>query len=81
MAIIYPFNKLINQQLDPSLEFIDDIRLQAVCLESEKIEYGSLEDQVAAMESLSAVELDDNKLKDMVTSNLMAKFAHLSEVR
>ncbi|XP_054812122.1 LOW QUALITY PROTEIN: protein SEMI-ROLLED LEAF 2-like [Prosopis cineraria] len=51
----------------------------AVCLESEKIAYGSLEDQVAATESLSAAELDDKKLKDIVTSNLMTKFANLSE--
>ncbi|KAI9081992.1 hypothetical protein K1719_036254 [Acacia pycnantha] len=65
--------------LDPFLELDDDIRLQAVYLESEKIVYGSLEDQVAAMESLSAVELDDKKLKETVKSNLMTKFANLSE--
>ncbi|KAK4254858.1 hypothetical protein QN277_007940 [Acacia crassicarpa] len=65
--------------LDPFLELVDDIRLQAVYLESEKIVYGSLADQVAAMESLSAVELDDKKLKEIVTSNLMTKFANLSE--
>ncbi|XP_028780001.1 uncharacterized protein LOC114736381 isoform X4 [Neltuma alba] len=65
--------------LDPSLELVNDIWLQAVCLESEKVVYGSLEDQVAAMESLSAVGLDDKKLKEIVTSNLMTKFANLSE--
>ncbi|KAK7281707.1 hypothetical protein RIF29_09925 [Crotalaria pallida] len=61
------------------LELVDDIRLQAVCIESEKIIHGSQEDEAAAMKSLSAVKLDDKQLKETVISFFMAKFSKLSE--
>ncbi|XP_020223321.1 protein EFR3 homolog A isoform X1 [Cajanus cajan] len=64
--------------VDPFLELVDDIRLQAVCIESEKI-YGSQEDEVAAVKSLSAVELDDKQLKETVISYFMTKFTRLPE--
>ncbi|XP_027356358.1 uncharacterized protein LOC113865798 isoform X2 [Abrus precatorius] len=50
--------------VDPFLELVDDVRLQAVQIESENIIYGSQEDDVSAMKSLSAVNLDDNQLKE-----------------
>jgi len=59
---------------------VDDIRLLAVCKESENISYGSQEDEVAALKSLSTVELDDKQLKETVTSSFMTKFSKLSEV-
>jgi len=59
---------------------VDDIRLQAVCIESEKIIYGSQEDEVAAAKSLSDVELDDKQLKETIISYFMTKFSKLSEV-
>lgn len=59
---------------------VDDIRLQAVCIESEKIIYGSQEDEFTAVKSLSAVELDDKLLKETVISYFMTKFTKLSEV-
>lgn len=71
---------IINPQVDPFLELVDDIRLQTVCIESEKRSYGSQEDEVAAIKSLSAVELDDKQLKETVISYFMTKFAKLSEV-
>jgi len=59
---------------------VDDIQLQAICLESGKIVYGSQEDEVAALKSLSAVKLDDKLLKETVISYFMTKFATLSKV-
>ncbi|KAL2332211.1 hypothetical protein Fmac_019792 [Flemingia macrophylla] len=64
--------------VDPFLELVDDIRLQAVCIDSEKI-YGSQEDEVAALKSLSAIELDNKQLKETVISYFMTKFTKLSE--
>lgn len=70
----------MNPQADPFLELVDDVRLQAVNVEPEKIIYGSPEDDVAAMKSLSAVELDDKQLKETVMSYFLTKFSKLSEV-
>lgn len=72
-----------NLQVDPGLQLVDGIWLQAVSIESDKerISYGSLrEDEVAALKSLSAVELDDQLLRETVISHFMIKFAKLSEV-
>lgn len=70
---------LTEAAVDPFLKLVDDIRLQAVCEESEKIIYGSQEDEVTAMKSLSAVELNDKQLKETVISYFMTKFSKLSE--
>lgn len=71
---------VVNPQVDPFLELVDDVRLQAVNIKSEKIIYGSQEDDVAAMTSLSAVELDDKHLKETVISHFLTKFSKLPEV-
>ncbi|KAF1886804.1 hypothetical protein Lal_00046041 [Lupinus albus] len=70
---------LTEATVDPFLELVDDIWLQTVCLESEKIIYGSQEDEVAAMKSLSAVEFDEKQLKETVISFFMTEFSKLSE--
>ncbi|ESW22420.1 hypothetical protein PHAVU_005G152600 [Phaseolus vulgaris] len=70
---------LTEAAVDPFLELVDDIRLLAVCKESENIIYGSQEDEVAALKSLLAVELDDKQLKETVISYFMTKFSILSE--
>ncbi|KAJ1424451.1 Armadillo-type fold [Sesbania bispinosa] len=70
---------LTEATVDPFLELVDDIRLQAVCIEPEKIIYGSQEDEIAAIKSLSAVELDDKQLKETVISYFMTKFSKLTE--
>ncbi|CAK8575824.1 unnamed protein product [Lathyrus sativus] len=70
---------LIHSTVDPFLELVDDVRLQAVNIESEKIIYGSQEDEVAAIESLSAVELDDQQLKENVISYFLTKYSKLPE--
>ncbi|KAL9296510.1 hypothetical protein ACSQ67_022406 [Phaseolus vulgaris] len=70
---------LTNTTVDPFLELVDDVRLCAVYKESEKIVYGSQEDDVSAMKTLSAVKLDDKELKETVISFFLAKFSELSE--
>jgi hypothetical protein len=60
---------------------VDDVRLQAVNTESEKILYGSQEDDVAAIKSLSAIELNDKQLKQTVISYFLTKYSKLPEVR
>ncbi|KAK7341583.1 hypothetical protein VNO80_24518 [Phaseolus coccineus] len=70
---------LTNTTVDPFLELVDDVRLCAVYKESEKIVYGSQEDDVSAMKTLSAVKLDDNELKETVISFFLTKFSELSE--
>ncbi|KAM5570144.1 protein SEMI-ROLLED LEAF 2 [Rosa sericea] len=53
----------------------------AVSIDSdmEKLPYGSQPDEVAALKSLSAIELDDQLLKETVISHFMTKFSILSE--
>ncbi|KAK7272014.1 hypothetical protein RJT34_28344 [Clitoria ternatea] len=70
---------LTEETVDPFLEMVDDVRLQAVCRESEKVIYGSQEDEVSAMRSLSAVDLDDKQLKETVVSYFMTTFSKLPE--
>lgn len=70
---------LTEAPVDPFLELVDDNLLRAVCIKSDKIVYGSVEDEVAAMKSLSAVQLDDRQLKETVISYFMTKFSKLPE--
>ncbi|MED6206006.1 hypothetical protein PIB30_022896 [Stylosanthes scabra] len=72
-------SSLTEATVDPFLKLVDDIRLQAVCIESEKTIYGSQEDEVAAINSLSAVKSNDEQLKEIVVSYFMTKFSKLSE--
>ncbi|RVW28586.1 hypothetical protein CK203_094814 [Vitis vinifera] len=66
--------------VDPYLELVKDIRLKAVCIESnEKVVYGSQQDELSALKSLSAIELDDRQLKETVISHFMTKYGKLSE--
>lgn len=70
---------LTNTPVDPYLKLVGDIRLQAVCIESNSMLYGSAEDEVAALKSFSAIELDNQHLKEIVISHFMTKFGNLSE--
>lgn len=47
---------------------------------SETYGYGSQEDETAALRSLSAVELDDEKFKEIVMLHFTSKCGTLSEV-
>lgn len=42
--------------------------------------YGSQEDEVAAVRSLSYIELSDQQLKEILTSHYMTEYGKLSEV-
>ncbi|KAK6930577.1 hypothetical protein RJ641_004671 [Dillenia turbinata] len=66
---------------DPYLELIEDIRLQAVCTMSDGLKkgYGSDEDEVTALKSLSAIEVNDQQLREEVISYFMHKLGNLSE--
>ncbi|KAJ8755491.1 hypothetical protein K2173_019289 [Erythroxylum novogranatense] len=78
--IPYVKSCLTQKTVDPYLELIEDIRLQAVYAgpDHSKMVYGSDEDDAAALESLAAVESDDH-LNEIVVDQLMKKFAKLSQ--
>ncbi|XP_074291923.1 protein SEMI-ROLLED LEAF 2-like isoform X2 [Silene latifolia] len=67
--------------VDPYLELVDDIRLKAVIRDSvdKGRIYGSEDDDVAALNTLSVITSDDQLLKDTVILNLTSKFEKLSE--
>lgn len=71
-------SSLTNETVDPYLKLVDDIRLLAVSNGEEK-GYGSNEDEVAALKSLSTIELGDKELRETVISCIMTKFEKLSE--
>ncbi|XP_021752707.1 uncharacterized protein LOC110718207 isoform X1 [Chenopodium quinoa] len=74
-------SSLTDITVDPYLELVDNIRLEAVIqkLVDGGRTYGSEEDEFAALKSLSAVESDEQQLKETVLSHLMSKFKELSE--
>ncbi|KAH9606882.1 hypothetical protein KSS87_019716, partial [Heliosperma pusillum] len=74
-------SSLTDATVDPYLELVDDIRLQAVNRDSidNGRTYGSEEDEVAALRSLSVVASDEQQLIEAVISKLTSKFDRLSE--
>ncbi|KAE8646621.1 protein SEMI-ROLLED LEAF 2 isoform X2 [Cucumis sativus] len=72
---------LDNKMVDPHLQLVNDIRLLAVRVKSEKdsVPFGSEEDEVAALKFLSILELDEQQLKETVVSHFTIKYANLSE--
>ncbi|CAL5417016.1 unnamed protein product [Camellia sinensis] len=71
-------SSLTDETVDPYLKLMEDIRLHAVSFDEAK-GYGSQEDEVAALKSLSTIELGDKQLRETVLSHLMTKLAKLSE--
>ncbi|CAL5347990.1 unnamed protein product [Camellia sinensis] len=71
-------SSLTDETVDPYLNLMEDIRLHAVSFDEAK-GYGSQEDEVAALKSLSTIELGDKQLRETVLSHLMTKLAKLSE--
>ncbi|OVA04592.1 hypothetical protein BVC80_1713g22 [Macleaya cordata] len=78
--IPYVKGTLTYKTVDPFLELIEDTRLQAICMASndERAIYGSQEDEVAALKTLSTIEAGDREIKEMVISHFM-KYGKLSE--
>ncbi|XP_062107804.1 protein SEMI-ROLLED LEAF 2 isoform X2 [Humulus lupulus] len=72
---------LTKKTVDPHLQLVDDAWLQAAFTgcDNREILYGSQEDEVFALDSLSAIELDEERLKETVISLFMIKFTKLSE--
>ncbi|XP_023514234.1 uncharacterized protein LOC111778563 [Cucurbita pepo subsp. pepo] len=72
---------LDNIMVDPHLQLVNDTRLQAVRVRSEKdsVPFGSEEDEVAASRFLAVLELDEQQLKKNVLSHFTIKYARLSE--
>ncbi|KAM7486984.1 hypothetical protein LguiA_002993 [Lonicera macranthoides] len=74
-------SSLTDETIDPYLELVDDIRLQAVCVQPDggNKGYGSQYDDVSALKSLSAIELYDQELKEIVISYFMTMAGKFSE--
>ncbi|XP_058094146.1 protein SEMI-ROLLED LEAF 2 [Magnolia sinica] len=66
---------LTDKTVDPYLQLIEDSSLQAV----EETAYGSQEDEAAALESLSAIEMDNDHLKETVISHFTKRYGKLPE--
>lgn len=71
-------SSLTDEMVDPYLKLGEDVRLQTGS-GSETYGYGSQEDETAALRSLSAVELDDEKFKEIVMLHFTSKCGTLSE--
>ncbi|OIS98662.1 hypothetical protein A4A49_07409 [Nicotiana attenuata] len=74
-------SSLTDEMVDPYLKLGEDVRLQAAseASGSKAYGYGSPEDEIAALKSLSAVELDDEKLKEIIMLHFTTKCRTLSE--
>ncbi|XP_075085710.1 protein SEMI-ROLLED LEAF 2 isoform X1 [Nicotiana tabacum] len=74
-------SSLTDEMVDPYLKLGEDVRLQAAseASGSEAYGYGSPEDEIAALKSLSAVELDDEKFKEIIMLHFTTKCRTLSE--
>lgn len=68
-------------QMDPYLALDEGMRLQVTCTKpGEDNSYGSQKDEAAALKSLSAIELNEQQLKDTLLTHLLSKLENLSEV-
>ncbi|KAK9665077.1 hypothetical protein RND81_14G088700 [Saponaria officinalis] len=77
---LIPILKSSLTDVDPYLRLVDDIRLKSVIRDSvDGITYGSEEDDVIALKSLSVITSDDQQLKETVILSLLSKFEKLSE--
>ncbi|XP_055836227.1 protein SEMI-ROLLED LEAF 2 isoform X2 [Solanum dulcamara] len=71
-------SSLTDEMVDPYLKLGEDVRLQTTS-GCETYGYGSQEDEIAALQSLSAVELDDEKFKEIIMLHFASKCGTLSE--
>ncbi|XP_027119451.1 protein SEMI-ROLLED LEAF 2-like isoform X2 [Coffea arabica] len=74
-------SSLTDETVDPYLKLVEDMRLQALSTTviNETKGYGSQDDEVAALKSLSKIESNDQHLKELVISHFMTKYGRLSE--
>lgn len=71
-------SSLTDEMVDPYLKLGEDVRPQTAS-GSETCGYGSHEDDIAALQSLSAVELDDEKFKEIIMLHFSSKCGTLSK--
>lgn len=73
-------SSLTDKTVDPCLELVEDIRVQAVDVQSSSgsTNCASGED-AAALKFLSVTKLDDQRLREVVISHFMTQFEKLSE--
>ncbi|KAL2491615.1 Uncharacterized protein Adt_27243 [Abeliophyllum distichum] len=72
---LIPFvqSSLTEETVDPHFKLVEDINLLALSVGPEAIGYGSQEDEVAALRSLSSIESSDHQLKEIVISHFMTE--------
>ncbi|KAJ8445285.1 hypothetical protein Cgig2_024491 [Carnegiea gigantea] len=70
-------SSLTDAIVDPYLRLVDNIKLRAAAMDS--VTYGSEEDDLGALHSLSTIESDEQQLKETVLSHLISKFQKFSE--
>ncbi|KAL2542671.1 Uncharacterized protein Adt_03649 [Abeliophyllum distichum] len=72
---LIPFvqSSLTEETVDPHFKLVEDINLLALSIGPEAIGYGSQEDEVAALRSLSSIESSDHQLKEIVISHFMTE--------
>ncbi|CAI9777038.1 unnamed protein product [Fraxinus pennsylvanica] len=78
---LIPFveSSLTEETVDPYLKLVEDFKLQNLSVGPEAKGYGSQEDEVAALRSLSYIELSDQQLKEILISHYMTEYGKLSE--
>ncbi|MFS7924529.1 hypothetical protein Hanom_Chr03g00273661 [Helianthus anomalus] len=70
---------LTEKTMDPYLALDEDMKLQACTKPGDDNSYGSQKDEAAALRSLSAIEFNDQRLKDTLLTHLLSKLENLSE--
>lgn len=81
--LCYLISKLLSgYQIDPYLQLVDDCRLQVVSKSANNTikAYGSIEDDEAALKSLSCIVLSEGQSKNAMLSVIVKNLQALSEV-
>lgn len=73
---------MLDYQVDPYLHLVDDNRIEAFHIGSDSIKpaYGSKEDELAAVEALSSIEITNEQSKEHLASIVMQNLGNLPEV-
>ncbi|KAG9447070.1 hypothetical protein H6P81_013198 [Aristolochia fimbriata] len=72
---------LTDKTVDPFLHLIEESRVEAVynISEGKNSTYGSPDDEASALKSLSAIEMDNGRLRETIISDFMQACGNLSE--
>ncbi|XP_031476158.1 protein SEMI-ROLLED LEAF 2 isoform X2 [Nymphaea colorata] len=74
-------SSLTEKKVDPYLHLVDDNRIEAFHIGSDSIKpaYGSKEDELAAVEALSSIEITNEQSKEHLASIVMQNLGNLPE--